>query len=221
MGVRKNLLALMYAHELNQEGLARKIGVSQAAVSRWMAEDMGISNANLKKICELFGVSPNDILSDDGYAVKMGESGKPNGAVSPIASGAMVPVLGTAHMESFEDIEDTGFEAEVPSNVVKSHPRAFLIHGFGPCMNKRFPEDALLLIDPDMEPRNGDAVLVEDEDHRALVRVFTRGSSTLMLSPDSWSEDIRDIVGSPDDPPVRLVGVVVWYQAREDVRRNG
>lgn len=220
MGVRKNLLALMFDHELNQDGLARKVGVSQAAVSRWLAEDMGISNSNLKKLCEIFGISPNDILAEDGYALKMGEK-LPHGSLSPVGTGVLVPVLGTAHMEGFEDIEDTDYMVEVPSSVMDRHPGSFLVHGFGPCMNKRFPEDALLLIDPSIEPRNGDAVLVEDEDHRALVRVYARGSSTLLLSPDSWSDEIPDIVGSPEDPPVRLVGTVVWYQAREDVCESG
>ena len=109
---------------------------------------------------------------------------------------------------------------EVPSGVMAAHPGAFLIHGHGPCMNRRYPEDAYLLVDPRMEPRTGDAVLVQDDDGRGLVRVYARGTSSLMLSPDSWSEAIEDIVGSPDDPPVRVVGVVVWYQAARDVRRG-
>lgn len=134
-------------------------------------------------------------------------------------SSALVPVLATAHMGTFEDEESCDYQAEVPVSVVEAHQGCFLIRGFGPCMNRRFPEDALLLIDPHMTPRNGDAVLVEDEDHRALVRVWTRGSSTLMLSPDSYSDDIPDIVASPDAQAVRLVGVVVWYQATRDVRR--
>lgn len=133
---------------------------------------------------------------------------------------AMRAVLGTAHMEGFEDIEDVDDRVEVPSGVMDAHPGAFLIHGQGACMNRRYPEDAYLLVDPRMEPRTGDAVLVQDDDGRGLVRVYARGTSSLMLSPDSWSEAIEDIVGSPDDPPVRVVGVVVWYQAARDVRRG-
>lgn len=210
MSFATKFAALRSASGMTQDEVAKKLvpEMTPQVVSKW--EKGSIPRLPvIKQLAAMFGVTVSDLMDDE----------RPIGSILPTSSGTMVPVLGTAHMESFEDIEDTGFEAEVPSHVVKSHPRAFLIHGFGPCMNKRFPEDALLLVDPDMEPRNGDAVLVEDEDHRALVRVFTRGSSTLMLSPDSWSEDINDIVGSPEDPPVRLVGVVVWYQAREDLCR--
>lgn len=36
--------------------------------------------------------------------------------------------------------------------------------------------------------------------------------SHLMLTADSFSE-YEDIIVTPDDPPVRTVGAVVWYQA--------
>lgn len=198
---------------LTQEDIATRLDppYTTQAISRW--ENVGaVPHASiLRQLADMFGVSVGELL-DEGAV--------PAGAVSPVASGVMVPVLGTAHMEGFEAIEDVDDRVEVPSNVMAAHPGAFAIHGFGPCMNRRFPEDAYLLVDPHMEPRSGDAVLVQDDDARGLVRVWARGTSTLMLSPDSYSEEIEDIVGSPDDPPVRLVGVVVWYQAARDVRRG-
>lgn len=53
---------------------------------------------------------------------------------------------------------------------------------------------------------------------RADIYARMRGSSTLMLTADSFS-DYDDIIVTPDDPPVRTVGVVVWYQAGEDIER--
>ena len=204
---------LREARGLTQEDVGLRLDPPYSSTAVWKWENSGtIPRMNiLRQLSDMFGVSVGELL-DEGDA--------PSGSVAPVATGVLVPVLGTAHMEGFEDIEDVDDRVEVPSGVMSAHPGAFLIHGFGPCMNRRFPEDAYLLVDPRMEPRSGDAVLVQDDDGRSLVRVYARGTSTLMLSPDSYSEAIEDIVGSPDDPPVRVVGVVVWYQAARDVRRG-
>lgn len=121
----------------------------------------------------------------------------------------------TAHMGEEELPEELEGEAEVPAGVAERHPRAYAVHGFGSCMNRRYPEDALLLIDPDRTPRNGEAVLADVGGMR-LVRCYHRGASTLMLSPDS-TEPWEDVVVGPQDEPVRILGVVVWYQALRDV----
>lgn len=36
--------------------------------------------------------------------------------------------------------------------------------------------------------------------------------------PDSHTGEYEDIIVKPDDPPVVIKGVVVWYQAEKDVR---
>lgn len=217
MGLRENLYALMYDNDLNQDGFARKLGVSQVTVSNWVNEKKSLRSNNLMRICDIFGVTPNDILSDDGYATR---SKLPKNALIPTPSSVLVPVIGTAHMGDFDLNEECDFEVEVPESVMKAHPRAFLVHGFGSCLNKRFPEDALLLIDPEMTPQNNEAVCLEDENHETLIRVFAKGQTTLMLSPDSYSDTYEDIISEPDSPSIVLKGVVVWYQAREDVRRR-
>lgn len=207
MGIGENIRRLRRAAGLSQEELAERLDppYTRPAVTAWESGRAKPRMDTLVQIAAVFGVDPSDLMG---------------GRADPVASSAMVPVLATAHMGHFEEEVACDFMAEVPASVVDAHPGSFLVHGFGPCMNRRFPEDALLLVDPSMEPRSGEAVLVEDEDHRALVRTYMRGSSTVMLSPDSFSEDIPDIIGTPDSPAVRLVGVVVWYQAARDVRHQ-
>lgn len=82
-------------------------------------------------------------------------------------------------------------------------------------MDRVVPEGGVALYDPDMEPGNGSIAVVELEDYRALMRRWYRGSSTLMLAADSHSEH-EDIVITGDDP-VRVLGVVCWWQAREEL----
>lgn len=204
MEVGGNIRRMRKAMGLTQQELADMLGYTREAVTMWENGRAKPRMDMATRLSQIFGVTLADLMGD-------GE---------PIPSSTLVPVLATAHMGHFEEEGECDFMAEVPASVVEAHPSSFLVHGFGPCMNRRFPEDALLLVDPSMEPRSVEAVLVEDEDHRALVRTYMRGSSTVMLSPDSWSEDIPDIIGTPDSPAVRLVGVVVWYQAARDVRHQ-
>ena len=203
-GFADNVRIMRLNRGWTQAELADRLGMTSQAITIWERGHSVPRPSTLQQVASIFGVSVDALLGDE--------------RITPAPSSALVPVLGTAHMGGYDDIDEVDYRVEVPASVVERHPRGFLIHGFGPCMNRRFPEDAHLLIDPDMLPKSGDAVLVQ-RDGQALVRSYMRGASTVMLSPDSYSEDLQDMIGSPDDPPAKLVGVVVWYQASEDVRR--
>ena len=83
-------------------------------------------------------------------------------------------------------------------------------------MNRRYHNGDHILVDPDMEPRNGSAVVAEFSDGRSVVRSYLRGSSTLILAPDSYLEGYEDIIIAMDDEPVKLLGVVFWNQAGKE-----
>lgn len=189
---------------LTQAELAERLTPSHtaAAVTMWETGKAKPRYSTLLQLAEMFGVTTDQLL----------EPGR------VVGSSAFLPLVATAHMGEFDFQEDFEGQCEVPSFVAKNHPRGFVVHGFGSCMNKRFPEDALLVIDPDMQPRNGEAVLVTDELHGSIIRSFFRGNDTLVLSADSWSDSHEDIVIRATDEPVQLRGVVVWYQSIEDVR---
>lgn len=204
MGFGRNVLSLRTAAGMTQQELADDLGVTQAAVNMWERDKARPRYDTLRTLASVLGVTVDSLINDEH--------------ITPTPSSVLVPVLGTAHMGGFEDIDEVEYRVEVPASVVERHPRAFLVRGFGECMNRRFPSDAHLLVDPDMLPRSGDAVLVQ-RDGQALVRSYMRGATTVMLSPDSYSEELEDMVGTSDSPPAKLVGVVVWYQASEDVRR--
>ena len=134
---------------------------------------------------------------------------------------ALVPlrVIGVTCMGEGDE-QDADAVVEVPEGVAARHPGLFVVHGIGSCMDRRFPEDAALGVDPDMVPRTGDAVLVRDEAHGSFIHVYMAGSGgTVMLSADSWQDGYEDLVVGPRDPPVEVLGTVVWWQAYEDVVR--
>lgn len=128
---------------LTQAEIANKLGITGRAVGAW---ESGRSKPRLDKTAEIA------VLFDTTVADLMGED-----ATEAAISGAsrMVPLLGFAHMGEPCDEGTLADEVEVPASIADAHPRGFMVHAQGGCMDNRFPHDALLLVDPDMEPVNG------------------------------------------------------------------
>lgn len=222
MGIPENIDALLVKFDLKPESLARIAGVSTATVSRWRTGQIdNIRRTNLEKICEALELTPDDILSSSaGLAAKEhGQLPLPAGAIPVYSSGeATVPLLtlGRVHAGALTDEEEAAHRVEVPASVCSRHPRAFALVVEGTCMDRVIPEGAHVLVDPDREPANGSIAVVETEAYQAVMRRWYRGSSTLMLSADSFEEQ-EDMIFGQDDGPVRVIGTVVWWQAPEEM----
>lgn len=210
MDVSGRLRALRKDAGLTQQDIADKLDVTRVSVGKW---ESGLSTPrpkNLEDLAALFGTSVSYLLGEDGPE-----------RVESRAASAVVPMrtIGVTCMGDGDE-QEADSVVEVPEGVAERHPGLFVVHGIGSCMDRRFPEDAALGIDPSMRPKTGDAVLARDEAHGSFVHVYMAGSGgTVMLSADSWSESYEDLVVGPDDPPVEVLGTVVWWQAYEDVVR--
>lgn len=191
---------------LTQLDIAEKLDVSAAAIGAWENGRAKPRLTKLGQLAELLGTSAADLMGEDTTEAAIKGTSR------------MVPLLGYAHMGDFEDEGELCNEVEVPAAVADAHPRGFMVHAQGGCMDNRFPHDALLLVDPDMEPVNGQPVLAETADYGAVVRNYTRGRSTVMLTADSHSGEYDDILAGPGDEPVVCKGRVVWYMGERDER---
>ena len=191
---------------LTQGDLADKLDISRPAVSSWESGKIRPRLNKLQQLADLFDTTVADLMGED--------------ASEAVISGTsrMVPLLGFAHMGEPCDEGSLADEVEVPASIADAHPRGFMVHAQGGCMDNRFPHDALLLVDPDMEPVNGQPVLAETSDYGAVVRNYTRGRSTVMLTADSHSGEYDDILAGPGDEPVVCKGRVVWYMGERDER---
>lgn len=190
---------------LTQLEVARKLDVSPAAVGAWENNRSRPRLDKLENLAELLGTTTYELLNG-------------NEPMQVRPSSVLVPLLGTTHMGEFADEDDCDRMVEVPANVVEAHPGGFCVHADGECMNNRYPSDSVLFIDPHMQPFDGCAVLAETDQYQSIVRKYSKGSTSLMLSPDSHSDSFEDIIVRADDAPVKLKGVVVWYQAEKDLR---
>lgn len=191
---------------LTQLDIAEKLDVSAAAIGAWENGRAKPRLTKLGQLAELLGTSAADLMGEDATETAISGTSR------------MVPLLGFAHMGDFEDEGNLADEVEVPASIADAHPRGFMVHAQGGCMDNRFPHDALLLVDPDMEPVNGQPVLAETSDYGAVVRNYTRGRSTVMLTADSHSGEYDDILAGPGDEPVVCKGRVVWYMGERDER---
>lgn len=191
---------------LTQAELADKLGLTYSSVSQWESGRATPRTPILRQLADLFGTTVADLMGEDAAEAAI------------IGASRMVPLLGFAHMGDPCDEGNLADEVEVPASIAEAHPRGFMVHAQGGCMDNRFPHDALLLVDPDMEPVNGQPVLAETADYGAVVRNYTRGRSTVMLTADSHSGEYDDIIAGPDDAPVVCKGRVVWYMGERDER---
>lgn len=191
---------------LTQLDIAEKLDVSAAAIGAWENGRAKPRLTKLGQLAELLGTSAADLMGEDATEAAISGTSR------------MVPLLGFAHMGEPCDEGSLVDEVEVPASIADAHPRGFMVHAQGGCMDNRFPHDALLLVDPDMEPVNGQPVLAETADYGAVVRNYTRGRSTVMLTADSHSGEYDDILAGPGDEPVVCKGRVVWYMGERDER---
>lgn len=191
---------------LTQAELADKLGLTYSSVSQWESGRATPRTPILRQLAELFDTTVADLMGEDAAEAAISGTSR------------MVPLLGFAHMGEPCDEGNLADEVEVPASIADAHPRGFMVHAQGGCMDNRFPHDALLLVDPDMEPVNGQPVLAETSDYGAVVRNYTRGRSTVMLTADSHSGEYDDILAGPDDEPVVCRGRVVWYMGERDER---
>lgn len=191
---------------LTQLDIAEKLDVSAAAIGAWENGRAKPRLTKLGQLAELLGTSAADLMGEDASEAAISGASR------------MVPLLGFAHMGEPCDEGNLADEVEVPASIAEAHPRGFMVHAQGGCMDNRFPHDALLLVDPDMEPVNGQPVLAETADYGAVVRNYTRGRSTVMLTADSHSGEYDDILAGPGDEPVVCKGRVVWYMGERDER---
>lgn len=209
MTISSRLKELRKNAGMTQEEVGLKLDpqVTKAAVASWEGGKVTPRLEKLKQLAAIFGTTVSDLM------------GEGVGDERPVVgTSAWVPLLGYTHIG--EDVDEDTCErlVEVPASVADAHPNGYCVHADGSCMDNRYPDDCVLMVDPDMEPFNGCAVLAETEGYRSVVREYYRGASTLVLSPDSHSCAFDDIIVRPDDPPVALKGVVVWYQSERDVR---
>lgn len=213
MDFSKMLRELRQKRGLSQEELADAIGVTRISVYKWEKGQTLPTVDKAYALANALKTSVHELMGEEQLL--------PIEAVVPKGSSAFVPMLELGTIHAGEPIEPIGDEVivEVPLEVAKHHDGAFMLKVQGNCMNKRYPEGCHVLIDPHMEPTNGDAVAVMIDNENVLLRTYYKGNSALMLCADSYEDKYDDIIFDEDNyHEVTLVGVVCWFQAYKQAK---
>lgn len=200
---------------MTQQDVADKLDITRPAVTRW---ESGQAMPRLKKMGELAA-----LLGTTSYYLMNGEEPPkdvpdglwPDGRVEFMGRSGTVPVrrLGKTHAGTPVEAIARDEVAEVPETVARNHPSGFLLQVEGDCMDRAYPDGCMVLVDPEMDPWPGCAVVAQVEPGQTVLRRYARGANSLLLSADSHSPHDDMIWQGDDVAEVILVGVVVWYQA--------
>ena len=197
---------------LTQAELADRLGLTNRAIGAW---ESGRSRPRLDKmqqLADLFGITVSELMGEEA------PEDAPANAIPFTADSDTIPFvrLGKVHAGlSKEEIPDPECVVQIPRIIAEAHPRGFLLMVEGDCMDRAYPPGCLVLVDPELQPWNGCAVVAEISPGEAVLRRYSRGQSSLMLYADSHSS-YEDMIFTGDFAEIRLVGTVTWFQAASD-----
>ena len=211
MSIADNIRKIRTHAGLTQDEFGKIAGVSNMAVSQWENGRATPRMGAVQMIADYFGINKSEIIDDE-----TADSTPDLPGWRAIAGGvAAMPRKRTGLVHAgtpSEEPEDGDTVVMVPANILENHPSGYVLKVVGTCMNRVIPEGYDIVVDPLLEPRNGNVVVVRLPGGEAVVRRWLKGGQTLVLAADSFDE-YEDIVLRWDDGPVKVHGVVVWAQA--------
>lgn len=218
----ENLKALMGLENVSQAEIARRSNIEKQTVSSWMRGVSFPSAKNIKSLTEAFGLSTDDLLSNEcGLASRANDTCARHAYEYAVMS-TTAPVYGRiAAGDPLEMIVDHGEEAYLHPDIAQRHPDGFFLTVSGDSMDRIMPDGSLAFVDPHAVVANGDvAAITVNGDDATIKRIFFAGD-TIVLHPESSNARHRDRSidsNDPDAPAVRVIGKVVWHYLVDDER---
>ena len=201
---------LRRARGITQDELGRMLGVQKAAVCKYENEKVGIPQAVLSKLTDIFGVTADHILCRDGAEPLPKGLRDRIRANAPSADAVAVPLLGMVHagepMLAEENIEDY-----IPVSAGEVYDGDyFFMEVVGDCMTgDHIAEGAVVLVKKTSDLRDGFIYVVRMEDE-VLLRRVKRIKKSIALIPSNPAYDPMII----SDGDIEVVGRVVESRMR-------
>jgi repressor LexA len=216
MSIGKNIKRLREIHNLSQEDLAAIAGVSDKAVSTWENDLKTPRMGTIQKIADHFGILKSDIIEDKAKVSTINENSVKHGNES-----IKMPLLGSIAAGLPLEMIAVKEWVNVPVEVAEKFPNAFLLKITGDSMNKIVPENALALIEPTLEVKNGDIVAVAVNGYDATLKRFFKFQDGITLEPESYNPKHQTQFFSDKEMefnPIHVKGKLVWYMAPLDIK---
>ena len=218
MDIGENIRALRMREHMSQTDFAKRVGVTKKTVSRWENGQSFIRGAHLEKLAEALNVPVGDIVGDAP------EFKSPTADEPDFEHASNLPNAFQALRYPVYKIERSGngttlrlaSHAFAPPDVAKRHPASVFVRMDYREMTRLYPVGSLLLVDQRLKPYNSCTAVALVDNAAIVIRHYLTGNDTVVLS--SWSHDAPSPDLMLDKRRVRIIGVVVWFQASHDVR---
>lgn len=195
----------------SQTELAKRVGTTQQQIARYESAENDIKASTLMKLSDALGVTVSYLLGMDGQVLKS----KP-GQYLPL------PVFGRiAAGTPREALMQSDQTHDTPESLYRMHRESFWLTVSGNSMNRLFPDGSLVLIDPEIEVRNGDVGVVFVNGYDATLKRVYFDEGKIILHPESYDPEYKDTVidgSDPEAPEVRIIGKAVSYTAPDNWR---
>ena len=197
----RNIKALREDSGLTQVELGKKLETESMTISRWeRSEIVRPHPKTVEQLCEYFGVSSGDLLSENGYYAKT----RGSVTIKPTPATGSLPIVGAAHAgDPCPAYEVDGGMLDCPEEYCREGN--FFIRINGDSMDRQLVDGTYALIDVHAQVKSGDIALVKVMDGIAV------------LEPDSSNPDHRRRMidsSDPESPEVRILGKVVYAVTR-------
>lgn len=209
----RNIKALREDSGLTQVELGKKLETESMTISRWeRSEIVRPHPKTVEQLCEYFGVTSGDLLSENGYYAKT----RGVSTIAPRPATGSLPIVGAAHAgDPSPAYELDGGTLDCPEEYCREGN--FFIRINGDSMDRQLVDGTYALIDVHAQVNSGDIALVKVNGDDATVKRVKFMDGIAVLEPDSSNPDHRRrmIDGSnPESPEVRILGKVVYAVTR-------
>lgn len=130
MSFRENLQYLRGTRNMTQEQLAMLLGVSRQAISKWESEKAYPEMDKLLMICDLFGVTLDDLVMGDvrrpnsGIRESTADTSTNSGSVGVVAAIAQPVGFAAASSSLRNQTESSASTQDAPTALQADHPAA-------------------------------------------------------------------------------------------------
>lgn len=209
----RNIKALREDSGLTQVELGKKLETESMTISRWeRSEIVRPHPKTVEQLCEYFGVTSGDLLSENGYYAKT----RGVSTIAPRPETGSLPIVGAAHAgDPSPAYELDGGTLDCPEEYCREGN--FFIRINGDSMDRQLVDGTYALIDVHAQVNSGDIALVKVNGDDATVKRVKFMDGIAVLEPDSSNPDHRRRMidsSDPDSPEVRILGKVVYAVTR-------
>lgn len=209
----RNIKALREDSGLTQVELGKKLETESMTISRWeRSEIVRPHPKTVEQLCEYFGVSSGDLLSENGYYAKT----RGMSTIAPRPATGSLPILGAAHAgDPSPAYELDGGTLDCPEEYCREGN--FFIRINGDSMDRQLVDGTYALIDVHAQVNSGDIALVKVNGDDATVKRVKLLDGIAVLEPDSSNPSHRRRMidsSDPESPEVRILGKVVYAVTR-------